>query len=137
MSFQSYITYDEYKDLEGTVGEEAFPSLEIKAQMWLDYFTFNRLKIFQEEGIEIPYEAKVVLTDFIDRLFILNNQRQGGDVITSYSNGVEKITYKLNTEAETTQAFYSVAMKFLPDYLIARSVSFDIRKYLQSNSNNT
>lgn len=133
MEFNSYITYDEYVEYGGKLPEDTFTQLERKAQRWLDFFTFNRIP----QLTTIPDVVKECLVEFITRLNILDTQRQSGDVISSYSNGVETIQYQLKTDAEIKQELYGIAMDWLPDYLVCRSVNFDVRKYLQSDSNNS
>lgn len=133
MEFNSYITYDEYVEYGGKLPEDTFTQLERKAQRWLDFFTFNRIP----QLTTIPDIVKECLVEFITRLNILDAQRQSGDVISSYSNGVETIQYQLKTDAEIKQELYGIAMDWLPDYLVCRSVNFDVSKYLQSDSNNS
>nr|DAF24459.1 MAG TPA: Head Tail Connector Protein [Caudoviricetes sp.] len=133
MEFNSYITYDEYVEYGGKLPEDTFTQLERKAQRWLDFFTFNRIP----QLTTIPDVVKECLVEFITRLNILDTQRQSGDVISSYSNGVETIQYQLKTDAEIKQELYGIAMDWLPDYLVCRSVNFDVSKYLQSDSNNS
>lgn len=133
MEFNSYITYDEYVEYGGKLPEDTFTQLERKAQRWLDFFTFNRIP----KLTTIPDVVKECLVEFITRLNILDTQRQSGDVISSYSNGVETIQYQLKTDAEIKQELYGIAMDWLPDYLVCRSVNFDVSKYLQSDSNNS
>lgn len=132
MAFTSYMTYTEYKELGGKVSEDAFPLLERKAQRYLDSFTFNRVQYLTI----IPDEVKEVLTDFIDRLNDYDSQATDGDTIEKYSNGVETIEYRQVTELELARSLCYIAYKWLPDYLITRSVNFDVNEYLQSNSNN-
>lgn len=133
MAFVSYITYEEYKELGGTVSVDAFPILELKAQRWIDYFTFNRIPLLET----IPDEVKEVLTEYIERLNLLNNQRESGDVITSYSNGVETFNYQLKSEEQTKKEFAMLATTWLPNYLTNRSVNFNVSKYLQSENNDS
>ena len=133
MEFNSYITYDEYVEYGGKLPEDTFTQLERKAQRWLDFFTFNRIP----QLTTIPVVVKECLVEFITSLNILDAQRQSGDVISSYSNGVETIQYQLKTDAEIKQELYGIAMDWLPDYLVCRSVNFDVSKYLQSDSNNS
>lgn len=133
MEFNIYITYDEYVEYGGKLPEDTFTQLERKAQRWLDFFTFNRIP----QLTTIPDVVKECLVEFITRLNILDAQRQSGDVISSYSNGVETIQYQLKTDAEIKQELYGIAMDWLPDYLVCRSVNFDVSKYLQSDSNNS
>jgi len=133
MDFVAYITYEEYSELGGELPEDSFNLLERKAQRWLDRFTFDRIPLLPE----IPIVVKECLVEFISRLNILESQRQSGDVITSYSNGVETINYQLKTDSETKKELSEIANDWLPNYLVCRSVNFDVRKYLQSDRNNT
>lgn len=126
MAFESYITYQEYKELGGTVPEESFDYLERRAQRLLDYITFDRIP----DCPEMPDEAKEVLVEFVNRMSSFNNQVDAGDTIESYSNSVESLTYKIKSEDEHNDELVKVAMKILPDYLTARSVKFDVKKYL-------
>lgn len=133
MEFTSYITYEEYQEYGGTLPENTYTHLERKAQRWLDYFTFNRIPHLTD----IPEIVKECLVEFITRLSILDTQRQSGDVISSYSNGVETIQYQLKTDDEIKKELYGIAMNWLPDYLVCRSVNFNVDEYLQSDDNNS
>ena len=133
MSFTAYITYQEYVELGGTATEGAFPNLERKAQNLLDYFTFKRIKYLTI----IPDEVKDVLTQFIDSMNNFSKQAQSGDILTQYSNGVESMTFQVKTEEEINSDMLKIAEKWLPNYLLARGVNFDVEQYLQSNSNNS
>lgn len=131
-SYKSYLTYEDYKELGGTLELDAFTKLERKAQRWLDAFTFNRIKYLTI----IPDEVREVLTEFINKLDTIGKQRENGDLVTQYSNGVEQLTYKVLTEEETKQDLYQLAIDWLPNYLTYRGVNFDVQEYLQSNNNN-
>lgn len=133
LDYQSYLTYEDYKELGGTLPLDAFSRLERKAQRWLDYFTFDRIKTLTK----IPNEVRELLVEYIGRLDTVSNQRENGDLVTQYSNGVEQLTYKVVTEEELKGDLYKMAIEWLPDYLVYRGVNFDVSKYLQSNSNNT
>lgn len=132
MALQRYIEYDEYLELGGTVSEDAFVVLERKAQRWLDYFTFDRVKYLTR----IPDEVKEVLVEFIQRLQSYEDQTMDGQLISKYSNGVEDITYSRSRESDVKRAMGKVAIEWLPDYLTNRSLKFDVREYLQSESDN-
>jgi hypothetical protein len=132
-NFKSYLTYEDYKELGGTLPLDAFTKLERKAQRWLDSFTFNRIKYLTH----IPDEVKEVLVEFISKLDTVSNQRENGDLVTQYSNGVEQLTYKVLTEEETKGELYQLAVDWLPNYLTYRGVNFDVQEYLQRNSNDT
>jgi hypothetical protein len=133
MAFHSYITYEEYQELGGKVSEDAFTVLVRKSQRLLDYITFDRIKYLTT----IPDEVKEVLTEFIDRTQTFNAQTENGDTVSSYSNGVETLTYRLLTEDEQRNELCSLAYQWLPDYLLARSVNFNVTEYLQSENNGT
>ena len=133
MAFTSYITFEEYEHLGGTVSKDAFPIIERKAQRWLDEFTFNRIPLLPE----VPDEVKEVLCEFINNMDDFDKQKKDGDVIESYSNGVESLSFRRTTETELRRSLSELAVSWLPDYLVARSVNFDVRKYLQSENNNS
>ena len=132
MAFTSYLSYTEYQQLGGKVPEESFNVLERKAQRLLDYITFDRVP----ECPEIPEEVKEVLTEFVTRMHSFDEQVEAGDTIESYANSVEKLTYRIKSEEEHNDEMVKYAMKVLPDYLTARSVKFNVKKYLQPENNN-
>lgn len=133
LPFESYLTYEDYKELGGTLPLDAFTKYERKAQRWLDYVTFNRIKHLTV----IPNEVREVLTEFVNRLDTYENQRQNGDLVKQYSNGVEQLTYVVKTEEDSKKELYQLARDWLPDYLTYRGLNFDVGEYLQGNSNNS
>lgn len=133
MAFTSYITYEEYKELGGIVPEDTFPQIERKAQRWLDYFTFNRIQLLSE----IPDTVKEVLTELINRLSNYYVARQSSDLLSAYSNGVETLTYKTQDENALKADFQTIITGWLPPYLTNRLVNFDVKPYIQSDSNDT
>ena len=135
LQYDSYLTYQDYRELGGTLAEDAFSALERKAQRELDYITFDRIK----HCTVVPNEVRELLVEMINRIDDFNTQKKktDGDVITQYSNGVEQLTYKITTEAELKKEFYNLALRWLPDYLTCRGVNFDVKQYLQSNNNYT
>ena len=133
LEYTSYLTYDDYKELGGTLPEKEFSLVERKAQRWLDYFTFDRCK----ELKVIPNEVREVLVEFINRLTAYEDQKEAGETITQYSNGVEQLSFQVKTETETKKELQAIAVEWLPDYLTNRLVNFDVRAYLQRDDNNT
>lgn len=132
MAFESYITYEEYVTLGGTVSEGAFPVLERKAQRHLDYITYDRIKYCTS----VPDIVKEVLVEFIDKLNAYEEGSSGALTATKYSNGVESFTFDNNQKQRFDTELTRIAYKWLPDYLVARSVNFDVEEYLQSKNNN-
>lgn len=131
-SMVSYLDYAEYLELGGTVSADAFPNLERKAQRWLDSFTFNRIQKINP----VPDVVKEVLTEYIGVLSDYGNQSSSGEIIENYSNGVETIKYRRSTDEEIKKKLNTIAADWLPDYLVCRSVKFDVEAYLQPEGNN-
>lgn len=138
-----YLTFDEYTNLSGLItNESTFNKVARKSQHFLDYITFNRIPLLPE----VPEVVKDALVEFIDATYRSQYSVSGENVepvdanISSYSNSVEKITYKLSSDAdkekELNQLMTDIAYKYLPDYLLARGVNFDVEEYLQSTNNN-
>lgn len=133
MAFTSYITYEEYSALGGTLSSNDFPNWERKAQRQLDYYTFNRIQYLTT----IPDEVKEVLTEFVNRMYTQNTTNSSMSSASSYSNGVESVTFKDDAEAAFNNELVKLAIDWLPACLTARSANFDIEQYLQSENNNS
>lgn len=126
--FNSYLSYQDYKELGGDLPEDVFTKLERKAQRYLDSFTFDRIK----KLTVIPDEVREVLTEYISRINTYNGQRQlNGDLVTQYSNGVEQFSYKTQDESGFKTELSQLAIDWLPTYLTNRLVTFDVDRYLQ------
>lgn len=124
--FISYISYEDYKELGGTLSEDAFTILERKAQRTLDTITFDRIKHLTV----IPDVVREVLVEFIERMAQRDTSGDSGQV-SQYSNGVETITYKSQSDSAFTKDLYKIAVDWLPTYLTNKMVDFDVDKYLQ------
>ena len=133
MEFESYITYEEYVELSGKVSEDVFSKILRKAQRTLDAITFNRVRYLTK----VPYSVKETLVEFIDKMYsIESGSGDASTVASSYSNGIESIDFKDDADAQLKKELVRVAVEWLPDYLVARSVNFDVEQYLQSESDN-
>ena len=132
MGFVSYITYEEYKSLGGTVDEDTFVILERKAQRMIDYITFHRIQYLKV----IPDEVKDVLVEFVNKLGQTNatssrtNTIMGSNIddIVQYSNGVETITWRKPTYEEETKELNKYAETCLPSWLVYRGIVTDFLK---------
>ena len=124
--FISYISYENYKELGGTLSEDAFTILERKAQRTLDTITFDRIKHLTV----IPDVVREVLVEFIERMAQRDASGNGGQV-SQYSNGVETITYKSQSDSSFTKDLYKIAVDWLPTFLTTKMVDFDVDEYLQ------
>lgn len=110
----AYITYAEYQNFGGTVSNTDFTNLELKARRKLDYFTQNRL----QTATTIISEVKELMTEFINRM---SNSTVNGN-ITSYSNGIESISYGKNQAVAFDNDLYRMAIEYLPVELISAHV---------------
>lgn len=131
--FVKYLAFHEYQELGGTAPEDKFTNLERKAQRLLDHITFDRVKLLDN----IPDEVKEVLTEIINRDYDYTVQEQTSGNLSSYSNGVEKLVYSNTAPVKKTKEYAYLVYQYLPDYLVNRSVSFDVEKYLQSKADNS
>lgn len=111
----AYITFEEYQELGGSLVESSFNVFEKKAERKLDYFTLDRIKALTV----ISDEIKEVMVDFIDKL---SNKPLNGN-ITSYSNGIESISFAGNQIVALDKELYQIAVEILPIELISTYVS--------------
>lgn len=133
-NFEGYITYDEYEELSGKVPEDAFPKILRKAQRFLDSVTFDRIPHLTK----VPDVVKEVLAEFVDMQFAKESATSSASSVASeYSNGIESIVFEENSESRFRESLVRIAVEWLPDYLTARSVNFDVEQYLQSEGNNS
>lgn len=136
MAYVPYLTYEKYLEVGGKNTDYAisnFSTLERKTHRFVDYITYNRIPKLPE----IPEEVFELQAQLIDNEVEFSLQAEGNDLIDSYSNGVEKLTYKRKTRREIEKESRGLAYQYLPDYLLARSVNFDVEEYLQSNNNDS
>lgn len=108
----TYLTYAEYTALGGTVSESVFPLLETKAERKLDYFTQDRLKT----ATTIISEVKELMVEFIGKL---QNVPVNGN-ISSYSNGIESVSFVENQTIALDKELYRMAVEYLPIELITQ-----------------
>lgn len=134
-AFNRYLTYSEYQELGGGFTEDAFNELERTAQHYLDYYTFDRVKLFIKMNIPIPDTVKEAIYEIIKRLSDYNNQIQPNGIVTSYSNGVETLSYRVQDEATLRRGLRRIVIQWLPDYLTCREVKFDAEEYIQRTYN--
>ena len=133
MEYTQYLTYLDYQEMGGTLPENEFNLLERKSHNLLDYFTFNRIPQLPE----IPQVVKDVMFEYISTFQIYRNPSDDSRNLSSYSNGVESLTFSTKTNASISKELQVYAKQYLPDYLTARSVSYDLQHYLQSDHNHT
>ena len=97
-----YLTYEDYKALNGTLEEEQFNPLEFKAEIMVDWYTFNRLAKDTTFDNKVPLCVKEII-DIFQRL---ENAKQGlnadGSVsIVKQSNDGVSTDYNALSPSET------------------------------------
>ena len=76
-----YLTYDEYRNYGGTLNESTFNSLIYKAQVKIDYYTYNRLK----NDTIISERVKQCLVQVI---YLINNYTEYNQVVTDVNQPI-------------------------------------------------
>lgn len=93
MEFKNqYLTYLEYKNLGGTLGEMPFNLLEFKARKIIDERTLGRLDAISQEYV--PQDVKLCVYDIIDILDKYDKSREQNKNIASESIDGYSISYK-------------------------------------------
>lgn len=100
-----YLTYIEYKKLEGNLSEMPFNLLEYQAEQEVDELTFNRFK----KLVEYPKELKLCINELINSLQRYNEtSNKASETVGSYSVNYDKPVTK-----EKNQALKSIITKYL------------------------
>lgn len=109
-----YLGYTEYVALGGKLPESAFSGYITDAEAKLDYLTFNRLSKYDY----VPEMVKKALVKFIS--ILKDNSRLEYNIgISSYSNGIESISYDTsNGEANISidKKLYAILLEYLIGY---------------------
>lgn len=93
-----YLTYDEYKELGGSLDQTPFNLLEFEARKIIDNRTLQRLK-----GIEkIPQEVKICMFSLINTINSYTSQSQTSKNISSESVGSYSVSYTTGNQIQET-----------------------------------
>ena len=109
-----YLTYQEYKEMGGSLSETAYPRFERKAEYHMDYWTLDRIKKLEE----IPECVKDAMYEVIEGLPSLDGER-----VTSFSNGVNSFSF--DTSTSEIDSLYQKVKVMLPVELISAVVSYE------------
>lgn len=85
-----YLTYEDYKALDGTLDQTPFNLLEFEARRQIDIRTFNRLKDLQYS--DIPQEVKLCEFELINS-------------ISTFANASSSIASVGNIKSENTDGY--------------------------------
>ena len=122
----SYLSYEEYQNMGGTLEQSAFDDIAFEAQTRIDWYTFNRL----QAETEIPEAVKRCMYYLIK---LIQDQRnatgigaEGGSstvgAIASQSNDGVSISYNVMSASETAK-------------LIDEELKNTVQRYLQGVTN--
>lgn len=110
-----YITFEEYKQLNGKADEQAFPVLEFLAKKRLDYWTFGRIQ-------EATEDIKYCMLLLIDQL---NDEKNGESDVSAFSNdGVSVTLTNAKTNDEKMNDIYKRVVEILPIELVSLVVGY-------------
>ena len=90
-----YLTFDEYKELGGTLEEAPFNILELKAQKCIDKYTFGRLQDLEEQINEV----KICVFELIKNLASYESYLEHDKSISSENTDGYSISYNNSDES--------------------------------------
>jgi len=105
-----YLTYEEYTEMGGTLDSTAFANYEAESEMWVNWYTFNRLKTLES----FPDELKRCVFKLIDLAkahadLIAGVSNAGGAGIASQSNDGVSISYNTISASEAFASLNNTA----------------------------
>ena len=99
MEFEGqYLEFDEYEELGGSIEETPFNILEFEARRKIDERTFGRLKLLEEQ----PIEVKMCMFALINSINSYNNAYQNSNNrnVASESVGSYSVSYASGTQIQ-------------------------------------
>lgn len=99
MEFEGqYLEFDEYEELGGSLDETPFNILEFEARRKIDERTFGRLKLLEEQ----PIEVKMCMFALINSINSYNNAYQNSNNrnVASESVGSYSVSYASGTQIQ-------------------------------------
>lgn len=110
-----HLTYEDYQKFGGRVDDSLFPLLLLDAEVIVNKLTFNRIE-------ELKPTYKRMMVEIIDKILKPKSDFKSG--ITSYSNGVESISYNTEdfTDASTMRKIKQICSVYLDDGLMYRGI---------------
>ena len=115
-----YLTYEEYKEMGGTLDAPTFEDLEFQAEALVNWYTFNRLS----KDVQIPLAVKRLIKYLIGTIHVQNGTIQaesGGNgssaSIASQSNDGVSISHNVLSAAELMATLKSAGEEAIRRYL--------------------
>ncbi|MEI3530681.1 MAG: hypothetical protein V8Q75_06475 [Bacilli bacterium] len=106
MEFKNqYLTYEEYKELDGNLSKMPFNLLEYRAEKEVDELTFNRFK----KTTVYPIELKMCINELITKIGEYNETSNK----TSESVGNYSVSYDKPLSLEKKRSFQNIIKTYL------------------------
>ena len=121
----SYLSYEEYVAMGGTLDESNFNDLEFEAEAIVNWYTFNRLK----NDTQIPSEIKRLIKYLID---VVKVQNEGVLGSTGGSDNSAQIASQSNDGVSVSYAILSASERMAA---LKTQEADKINKYLQGVTN--
>ena len=116
-----YLTYEEYKDMGGTLNETAFNNVEFEARALIDWYTFNRLQndIIYPEAVKRCVFNLVNIAGKKQQAFSLGQDNEGNitSAISSQSNDGVSISYNTMNASEAFKVSKNEMITVINQYL--------------------
>lgn len=107
----SYLTYDEYVSLGGTLGNAAFSRNIDRASGAIDKATFNRIQAM----VEVPQRAKACCRDLVEIYAV--NADASEKAVASWSQSAGTVTESVTYATKTADELKSEVDDIILDYL--------------------
>ena len=128
-----YLTYEEYTDMGGTLDETLFNSLELDAQGYIDWHTFNRLWKEEWRTDEIMERVKICMYQLIKLLEVTNNLLAPSVQSTGGVNVNAQVTTQSNDGVSATYAVFTADVLYEK---AKKEIEGNINRYLSGVMNN-
>lgn len=121
-----HLSYEEYVSLGGKVDIDSFPTLLLDCEIYLDKITMSKIN-----NTQFTPSIKRLIVKCIE---VLQANNEADASISSYSDGIESISYNTSEMGEkpTESKIYSLCRLYLPPELMYRGK----RGWKDARSNN-
>lgn len=121
-----HLSYEEYVSLGGKVDIDSFPTLLIDCEIYLDKITMSKIN-------STPFTSSIKRL-IVKCIEVLQQNNEANASISSYSDGIESISYNTTEigEKPTEAKMYSLCKLYLPPGLMYRGK----RGWKDAGSNN-
>lgn len=128
-----YLTYDEYLDYGGTLDETAFNDIELDAEGYVDWYTFNRLQ--DEDENNIPERVKKCMYQIIKLIQRTMGYDDAGNTGSTASGTDESDKGVLRQSNDGVSISYNILSAKDAIELAKKDIDNSINRYLQGVRN--